>query len=88
MSSFAKRCRYCRASEEAYRIDAETGETIQAEVLLCVWADEAPEAAEKLVDVPIWLQQNSFSGHLMKPQDCSKCAAFKAKDFPSLVVTP
>lgn len=74
----ARRCIYLVASEEAYRIDPHTGKQTPAEVLLCNWAEFAPEAQPKLIDTPPWLQRNSLAGHLMRDTDCQTCPCFKS----------
>ncbi len=71
-------CRYLEQSEEAVEIDARTGRQTPAVVMLCGWAENA--APEQLLRVPIWLQRNALSGHLMRDGDCEKCSAYQAKE--------
>lgn len=41
---------------------------------LCAWAVYAPEAVEKMTDVPPWLVRNAMAGHLVQPErDCAVC---------------
>lgn len=85
MSDNARRCVYCEPASEAYRIDARTGKETPCEVLLCTWAEYAPEAQDKLIDTPPWLQHNALAGHLMRPRDCETCPCFKAKGTPHAI---
>ena len=44
------------------------------ERFLCAWATYAPEAVEKMTDVPPWLVRNAGAGHLVRPEtDCPLC---------------
>jgi hypothetical protein len=73
-------CEYCTKSEEAFIVpDYDTSMRIPVEVFLCSWADESPESATKLLDVPVWLSREALGGHLMRPGDCAKCAAYKKR---------
>jgi len=69
-------CRHLLQAENAVRLDM-AGKRMPAVVLLCGWADGA--APGQLLNIPIRLQRNALSGHLMRDGDCEKCAAYEAE---------
>lgn len=74
------RCAHLEESSEAYTIGP-NGKTSPAVVWLCGWAITHPASADKLLDVPRWLQRESLSGHLWREGDCLGCPGYtEAKD--------
>lgn len=71
-------CIYAEESEDAVMIDGRTGEEMPCTVTLCCWALYSPEAQDKLIDTPRWLQNQALSGYPLGPDDCRNCPCFKA----------
>lgn len=67
------KCRHVERSQEAYCSNGE-GEFVEAEVLLCTWADAHPG---RFVNAPRWLSKDALAGRLIHPQrDCTGCPGF------------
>lgn len=69
------RCQHLCASEEAYMVNADTGEEVPATRYLCEWLDAHPE---RLVNAPRWLTNWGLSGGPnFDPQtDCPGCPGY------------
>lgn len=73
-------CKHIERSQEAY-CEIEDGEFVEAEVLLCGWADAFPE---RFMNAPRWLTQNALAGRPVHPErDCIGCPGYATPTTPN-----
>lgn len=76
-----EQCQYLTAPiemEETKRFGHGWRKVEAPERFLCAWAMYAPDAVDKMVEVPPWLVRNAMAGHLVRAEtDCPACPHFK-----------